>query len=420
MKKYVWWRKPLAYRRYMRARRNYGKRVTLVNPLREGCLFRRKPGYQECLHRLRDVHDGQRCFILGNGADLEKESLSQLKDEITIGSNEIYELFPKMGFYTTYLTIDDPSFCEERLQELKEIRGPIKIFGLRTAYCAPVDGRTLFMDINHDEVNGQLFSGDCAAVAYAGRSSAYINLQLAFHLGCDPVYLLGVDLDCNRLTEKSDGGTKQDSEYKIAAEFYRRHGRKVFNAGVDGELDIIDGVEYDSLFSGPEVKRHGKTSFGLGASHINEVLTMMKANAGTDRSAKHYEEAISLCHNGKPEAALLCLEKSIRCKPTAQAFYLTASVKKSLGEYAESTEIFQRLICEKDERLFVDKRIYGSSHFHLGEMNFRAGNYYGARINFKKCIEAIPDHKKAAEYLGVIKVEGSAISSKKPQETLVK
>ncbi len=59
------------------------------------------------LGELKDIHRGQRCFIIGNGPSLKQTDLSLLKDEFTFGMNRIYLGFPEMGFQTTYfLTIN--------------------------------------------------------------------------------------------------------------------------------------------------------------------------------------------------------------------------------------------------------------------------------------------------------------------------
>ena len=38
------------------------------------------------LKQLKNIHVGERCFIIGNGPSLKKTDLSKLKDEYTIGT----------------------------------------------------------------------------------------------------------------------------------------------------------------------------------------------------------------------------------------------------------------------------------------------------------------------------------------------
>ena len=447
---FKWWRKPLGYHRLMRARRRYGVRLALKKRLSKRGLLTKKVGYQELIHRLSNVHEGRRCFIIGNGASLRKMDLSPLKGEITIGSNEIYRLFPRLGFNTSYLTVEDTAFCEDKRRELKNVKGPIKIFGLHNAYCVPVDKRTLFINICHREGSDALFSEDCAAIVYSEHSATYLNLQLAFHFGCNPVYLVGVDYDYDGMEREFGPGTIKVTEevierlrdihfdpdcyrmgdrfyvpnqkrlyatYKMATEFYDWHGRKVVDAGIGDGHCVFERTNFHSLFTNPNQEQGRTLSFGIGACNINEVLKMVDPKAKSDRSRKYYEKALKLCKDGHPERALGYLNKSIECRPNALAFYLMASVMKSLGRHEESSRIFRKIL--DDERLHVDRNVFGGSHFHLGELDFRAGDYSGAKSHFVKCLEAIPSHGKAGEYLRVIRAEGLANSSVRAEEALV-
>jgi len=60
------------------------------------------------LAELKDVHNGKRAFIIGNGPSLRQTDLYKLRDEFTFGMNRIYLLFPELGFHTTYfVSIND-------------------------------------------------------------------------------------------------------------------------------------------------------------------------------------------------------------------------------------------------------------------------------------------------------------------------
>jgi hypothetical protein len=47
------------------------------------------------LQSLKNVHNGRRAFIIGNGPSLKQTDLSRLKNEFTFGLNRIYLLFPE-------------------------------------------------------------------------------------------------------------------------------------------------------------------------------------------------------------------------------------------------------------------------------------------------------------------------------------
>ncbi|PJH75111.1 MAG: hypothetical protein CO064_08410, partial [Anaerolineae bacterium CG_4_9_14_0_8_um_filter_58_9] len=49
------------------------------------------------LAALKDIHRGQRAFIIGNGPSLRQTDLTKLRGEYTFGMNRIYILFPELG-----------------------------------------------------------------------------------------------------------------------------------------------------------------------------------------------------------------------------------------------------------------------------------------------------------------------------------
>ena len=47
------------------------------------------------LKSYKNIHKGERCFIIGTGPSLKTEDLDKLKDEFTFSSHRIFEIFPK-------------------------------------------------------------------------------------------------------------------------------------------------------------------------------------------------------------------------------------------------------------------------------------------------------------------------------------
>ena len=65
-------------------------------------LDRRLARSKRELAAFRDIHRGERCFIIGNGPSLNQTDLARLEGEYTFGMNRIYLLFPELGFQTSY------------------------------------------------------------------------------------------------------------------------------------------------------------------------------------------------------------------------------------------------------------------------------------------------------------------------------
>ena len=85
------------------------------------------PWRVESIHRLRkykDIHRGERCFIIGNGPSLKQLDLSLLKNEYTFGMNRIYMAFEEMGFSTSYYVCMNDLVVEQCADDIQKLDIP--------------------------------------------------------------------------------------------------------------------------------------------------------------------------------------------------------------------------------------------------------------------------------------------------------
>ncbi|MCK4900605.1 MAG: hypothetical protein KAS38_17625, partial [Anaerolineales bacterium] len=85
------------------------------------------PWRRESIHKLaelKDVHRGQRCFIIGNGPSLKNTDLSLLKEEFSFGMNRIYLMFPELGFSTTYFLSVNSLVIEQCAEDIRSLTIP--------------------------------------------------------------------------------------------------------------------------------------------------------------------------------------------------------------------------------------------------------------------------------------------------------
>lgn len=140
-----------------------------------------------------DRHSGKRCFVIGNGPSLNELDLALLRDEITLGSNRGYLLYDRLGGPFTYWAVTDPYQIQEYSGEYEANlpAGGTKFYPfeylpwLRFDNACPIPFR-------RGAANQPVFS-DQPDVVYGGFSVTYVLLQLAAIIGCDPIYLIGVD-----------------------------------------------------------------------------------------------------------------------------------------------------------------------------------------------------------------------------------
>ena len=145
------------------------------------------------LEAFRDRHKGQRCFVVGNGPSLNQIDMGRLKDEITLGSNRCYMGFPDWGFAFSYWGIYDALQIEEYGPEYMQNvpGGPVKFFPLQ---YWPLLGLENACPIAMDwpRTAAREFSTDPARLI-VGYSVTFMLLQIAAIMGCDPIYLVGLD-----------------------------------------------------------------------------------------------------------------------------------------------------------------------------------------------------------------------------------
>jgi hypothetical protein len=229
------------------------------------------------LRALKDKHRGRRAFIIGNGPSLEQTDVRWLKDEITIGCNAIFLMFGEMGFLPTYYTVEDVLVAEDRADTINSIRGTTKILPLDLNYCLRPDEDTIYVNFVRD-YSQQVpnFSPDLVHQVFWGGTVTYLNLQLAYYLGCHDVYLIGVDhsykvpdyiqgtvitsreADVNHFHPDYFGPgyrwhdpkvDRMEIAYRQAKQFFAENGGVIYNASARTQLDVFPRVAYEGLFA---------------------------------------------------------------------------------------------------------------------------------------------------------------------------
>jgi hypothetical protein len=238
------------------------------------------PWRRESLRRLaalKDIHKGQRAFIIGNGPSLKQTDLTKLKNEFTFGMNRIYLLFPELGFHTTYFCSINDLVIEQFGADILALPMP-KFLAWRSHRHFENSSFILhpssFPTFIYTSYTGPRFSPDVRGRVWEGATVTTLALQLAFHMGFEQVILIGVDHnftskgeankivisqgdDPNHVSPNYFGkGVKwqlpdldtSEIGYALARDAYQKAGRKVLDATVGGKLTIFPKVDYNSLF----------------------------------------------------------------------------------------------------------------------------------------------------------------------------
>lgn len=228
------------------------------------------------LCKLRNAYRGRRCFVIGNGPSLSLADLRRLHGEITIGCNGLFLIFDQMGYLPTFYTVEDRLVAEDRAVSINIIKGTTKIFPRKLAYCLKQDESTLYINFLYSYDSFPKFSAQFDKAVFWGGTVTFLNLQLAYYLGCSEVFLIGVDhnylvpreigqdgiivsadADVNHFHPDYFGPgyryhdpriERMEQAYQAAREFGSKNGMSIFNVTRGGRLDVFPRVDFERLF----------------------------------------------------------------------------------------------------------------------------------------------------------------------------
>lgn len=218
------------------------------------------------LERFRDIHKGEDCFIIGNGPSLRKMDLSLLSDYHTFGLNKIYLLFERVKLNLSYHVSVNPLVIEQSLDEFEKLDCP-SFLAYRPAVLL-LKNKERFFYLATDAPCS--FYTDITKPIYEGYTVTYVAMQIAYFMGFSRVFLVGVDhsFACNGAPNEQKLLMGEDlnhfdpsyfmnkewhlpdleaSElsYHLARYFYSQDKRQIFDATVDGQLQIFPKVSFD-------------------------------------------------------------------------------------------------------------------------------------------------------------------------------
>jgi hypothetical protein len=213
---------------------------------------------------------------MGNGPSLLESDLESLAGELTIASNAHFLIWPQLSYVPTFLTVEDRLVAEDRAGELRALEGVTKVFpDDLMPLLGPAREDTLFVRFPRAYRLFPRFSDDLARRAFWGGTVSYLNLQLAAHLGCTTIVLLGFDHSYVVPDEELDGhvihSTRADVNhihpdyfgpgyrwhdpdvarmeiaYRHARDELERRGVRVLNATAGGRIEVFERAELAAI-----------------------------------------------------------------------------------------------------------------------------------------------------------------------------
>lgn len=237
------------------------------------------------LKKYKNMHKGQRCFIIGTGPSLTPEDLERIKDEISFGSNRIFEIYPKTQWRPTYYMNQDFPLIRKYMDQIDRLDAKGVFLPIEFREDFRGNQRVSHFVLRHRDFYPMAadFSRNVHRYLGQGFTVTYGAIQMAHYMGFSEVYLLGIDHNYSiSLNEKgipvlNDGvqdyfkGSTASNKglnlprvaestvaYMTARKFSdRQKNFTVYNATRGGKLEAFERVDLDEVLN---QKGHGLCS----------------------------------------------------------------------------------------------------------------------------------------------------------------
>lgn len=260
----IFWAMPLEKKDWLK--QSYIKQTNIYEIYKEFDIF-----YNPELVRFHNIHSGKRCFIIANGPSLRMEDLDILRQhgEICMAVNGIFKAFDKTVWRPDYYFICDIFGLLQWKEDILQMDVKEKFISDMGWYFDK-DEVTECLHIFHDytkycDTELPKFSDDFSKCVYWGGSVIYDGpLQMAVYMGFREIYMLGADctVEASRKKQhfvenyeddkfsKSFGLNTQQlfKGYEAARSYCEKHGIKLCNATRGGALEVLERINFDSLF----------------------------------------------------------------------------------------------------------------------------------------------------------------------------
>ena len=223
--------------------------------------------------QLYNTHQGESCFVIGNGPSLTADDLNTLaeKNIDCFAMNRIFKIFPQTKWRPTYYVNTDWMLIRDVLEEVNNIPTDQKFFPAYHLYYQcfrKTINKRAIIQVYYNELSFQL---DCSNAVHNGGTVTISAIQLAAHMGYRNIYLLGVDHNFDNVIDEN-GNTVINKDvknyfcddydndlqdyvvhnlgrttkgYYAVQEFYPKHGVNIYNATRTTKLEAFPKISFE-------------------------------------------------------------------------------------------------------------------------------------------------------------------------------
>lgn len=226
------------------------------------------------MHKFKNIHKGERCFITCTGPSLTIEDLESLKGECTFGVNSITKAYPQTDWRPTYYVLVDAYAYGEILKKEEVYGGK---FSLNQSFFhwrikpKTQNSNDIFIPINYSNHwtirmgKGKLKICDDPSVGvYDCFTVTNMAITIAAYMGFKDIYIIGADatykLDKTHFIEGEWEKKHKKAQKDLAVavqrsmiaywrikEHYNKKGVNIYNATRGGMLEIFPRADLDKV-----------------------------------------------------------------------------------------------------------------------------------------------------------------------------
>jgi hypothetical protein len=220
---------------------------------------------RKSLTQFKNLHSGERCYLVANGPSLKQMDLSFLENSISFGLNRIYLAYDDMNFKNNYLVSINNLVLTQFKDEIQKLNMP-KFLNWENKASFKQNNSIYYV---YKSFAGNNFGVDMSKSLNPAATVTYAALQIIYYMGFSEVIIIGMDHNFETKNKNRPNETEvRDEEvdnnhfhpnyfpkgskwetpdlisseyfYKIARKQFENDGRKIFDCTINGKCQVFE------------------------------------------------------------------------------------------------------------------------------------------------------------------------------------
>ena len=226
------------------------------------------------LKQFKNIHNGETCFVIGNGPSMTVDDLDRIH-ELGIKSfacNKIFLIFDETKWRPDYYFVSDSKIVKEIDFEATNLKKEHMFFPRK--FKREIGFGNFYELLAHEWKTHGDFSTNVHHGIYQCETIIAEAIQMAYYMGFSKLYIVGVDFNYNMQNVNKDAKTFENGEnnyfikdyaqtgqvlnlpdqysnilgFEAARKGFEDNGREIYNATRGGKLEVFVRKNLDEVF----------------------------------------------------------------------------------------------------------------------------------------------------------------------------